>query len=663
MTLTPSQQSALAEFEAFVNSDENNVFLLKGSAGTGKTTLMKAMIDSLDGNKKCVLMAPTGRAAFILGNKTGHLASTIHRAIYTIESGLTNDGYGKMIYALRDNEDPLLNTIYFVDEASMISDAYSENEIFMFGTGYLLEDLFTYCGSRKIVFVGDYAQLPPVGQSFSPALDPEYLRKNFNASCKEFMLREVVRQVADSSIYKNAVTIRDSIEAKLYNEFSISDGDDVQKCESLISAYDNTNAGSIDNDSIIIAFSNQQVLGYNLRIRELLYKDNKERLLPGDLLVISQNNYSNYIELFNGTIVRVLDCDKDSDLEKRIVRFRSSDKDEDGYSITKEIELSFRRTLIETPDHNQVDLLILDNFLTEQQGVVPKDYRQALMADFDKRMSNQQVRLKSNEYYDLMKTDKYLNALICKYGYAITCHKAQGGEWDKVFVDMDKLGGKSNSDYFRWAYTAITRSKKQFWHFASPSFNAVSKMHVLPINNTNKIAYYVPTGENFLDWHYHKLSEICEAHCLSCTENRSILYQHILTIKKDDKYCIIKQVYGKDGYTSNRNVTDTNDKEFSSFAEKVFETSLLPTELPFEAKTDFATKLHDLVVDAVSDLGLSIINVRQEQWKDIYYIKTTPYESMLTFSYNSKGMYSSLNPQSTGGANDILLKALCAKFQ
>ena len=212
MILTSSQQTAFQQFEEFVDSDDR-IFILKGSAGTGKTTLLKALVESLCGKGwKCVLMAPTGRASSILGEKTGHSAATIHRTIYQIEEGLKEDGSGQLVFGLRPNDDSQNNTIYFVDEASMVSDQYSENDMFKFGSGYLLRDVLDYCGSRKIVFVGDYAQLPPVGQTFSPAMSAEYLQETYHASCREAMLKEVVRQVEDSFVYKNATFVRDAIE-------------------------------------------------------------------------------------------------------------------------------------------------------------------------------------------------------------------------------------------------------------------------------------------------------------------------------------------------------------------------------------------------------------------------------------------------------------------
>ena len=663
MSLTSSQQSAFTKFEEFINSDDL-IFILKGSAGTGKTTLLKALVESLCVKGwKCVLMAPTGRASYILGEKTGHSAATIHRTIYQIEEGLKEDGSGQLVFGLRPNDDSQNNTIYFVDEASMVSDQYSENDMFKFGSGYLLRDVLDYCGSRKIVFVGDYAQLPPVGQTFSPAMSAEYLQETYHASCREAMLKEVVRQVEDSFVYKNATFIRDAIESSRYNEFSIKDGGDVKKSESLIEDYKSVTQGSIDQGAIVIAYTNKQVLDYNLAIRKYLFQSSQERLIPGDLLIVSQNNYHYSKELYNGTIVRVLTCDPDGMLEKRTVRFKTSEKDAYGETVVAEKELAFRKAMIETASHNQVNCLILDCFITDTLGSPDKEWNQALIVDFSNRMRQEGIIVGSEEYRGRMKTDPYLHALICKYGYAITCHKAQGGEWEKVFVDMDRLGGTQTNGYFRWAYTAITRSSKQLWHFASPSFNAVSKMSVMPIGKTDKIVYYVPEGENFLDWFFNRVSAVCAAHGIACSENRDYAFQQVLHFEKDGKTCTIQKWYKKDGYSAKRTLAVTNDKEFSAYVGRIIDDLSIPDELPFEPKTEFAPKLHELVMATANELGIRVMNICQEQWKDVYYLKTTPYESVLSFFYNSKGLYSSVTPQSTGGAEDKLLQAFCEKIQ
>ena len=662
MPLTPSQQTVFSQFQEFVNSNDR-IFIINGSAGTGKTTLLKSLLDSLDGNQwQSVLMAPTGRAAFILGQKTGKTAATIHRVIYQIEKGLKDDGSGQMVFSLRTNEASPTKAIYFIDEASMISDTFNESDLFRFGSGCLLQDLLTYCGSRKIVFIGDYAQLPPVGQKISPALDAEHLKSTYNLSCRQAVMKDVVRQSLDSGIYRNATFIRDAIDAQAFNEFRISDGPDVVKSVSLLEDYKKTIGGTIDGCSIVIAYSNSEVLDFNLAIRKHLHPSSQERLLPGDLLIVSQNNYSYKEELFNGTIVKVVECEADSMLDKRRVRFRTSNKDAYGNSIVKEMELAFRKVKIETPTHALVDCVILDSFLTDRTGALTKDYNQALMADFNSRMTKQGITHNSDAYRENVKTDSCLNVLVCKYGYAITCHKSQGGEWDNVFVDMDKMGGKSNSSYFRWAYTAITRSRKKIWHFATPTFSATSNIKVLPIGKTDKVIYYVPEGESFLDWHFNKISSLCATYNISCTEDRNKNYLHLLSFEKDDKRCVIQQWYGNNGYTSKRIKQSTNDEEFLSFVNTLIDSALVPDTIIFRPEKDFEKKLYNLVSDTASELGIPILNVIKEPWRIIFYLKTAPYTSAMTFSYNSKDVVSSVMPQSTGGESDTLLQLFCEKI-
>lgn len=661
MEYSNDQKTALEAFTEYLDSEEQ-IFVVKGSAGSGKTTLVKAFAKILrDDSVPVRLMAPTGRAAMILAEKTGCEASTIHKAIYRIEEKLQPDGNGKMKFGLHFNDDSD-RTVYFVDEASMISDVNSENDLFLFGSGNLLNDLLSYCGSRKIVFVGDYAQLPPVGQNISPALDVDYLTERYHLKCRETILREVLRQVSESAVFKNAVSIRDAIESGNFSTFSVSDGQEVAKSDSLLDDYKTETGGGIDENAIIIASTNLQVMEYNLAVRKMAFAGQTERLVPGDLLLICQNNYSYAEELFNGSIVRVLECDPDGLLEKRNVRFNTAEKDANGKAVVKETTLSFRRVKIETPRHEQLNCLILDDFLTDTSGHLMRFHHQALMADFNNRMRENHVKAGTETYLNMLRIDKYLHALVCKYGYAITCHKAQGGEWDKVFVDMDKFGGKQNSDYFRWAYTAITRSRNQLWHFASPEFSAVSQMKVQPISRGGNISYYTPSGEHFMDWRYAKIVAACDLQDICCTDDRSKAYQHIIRFEKSEDYCVFQLWYNSKGYSAKQNVMGFSNQEFVRLAEEILMQSTVPDQLPFEPKTDFAIRLHEHILDVANELGIMVLNVTQEQWRDVYHLLTKPFVSVVGFNYNGKGMYSSVVPQSSGGNEDELLKAFCDRL-
>ena len=276
---TESQNNVIGAFKEFLDGDEQ-VFMLKGAAGTGKTTLVTEFMKILEGQKREFrLMAPTGRAAYIIGSKAGKQAYTIHKSIYSLtklKSPIRNNeeedhGSLHLRFGLKGNNDSR-KAVYIVDESSMISDSNSENEAFSFGFGCLLTDLFEFAGGRKIVLVGDYAQLPPVGMNFSPALDKEYIENKFCCRVKEYMLREVMRQSDGSVMLSNASKIRDSIETKSFIEFRLSTGEDsVAEDKDLLVPYYSLSPDRPNVKAAIIAYSNKQALNYNLAIRRHYY--------------------------------------------------------------------------------------------------------------------------------------------------------------------------------------------------------------------------------------------------------------------------------------------------------------------------------------------------------------------------------------------------------
>ena len=491
--LSKSQQSAVAAFKSFLDGD-SQVLMLKGAAGTGKTTLVSEFLRLLDSvHRPYGLMAPTGRAAYILGNKTDRAATTIHRGIYGL-SKLKSTGQNKededdgglyMRFGLKENNDSH-DTVYIVDESSMISDSFSEGEAFSFGSGCLLTDLFEYAQGRKIVFVGDYAQLPPVGMNFSPALDRGYVENKFDCTVSEIKLHEVMRQSCEGVMLSNASKIRESIENKTFIEFNLEDGvDSESEGMDLLSPYYRISPDHPDVKSAIITYSNKQALDYNLAIRRHYYGESVPRLKAGDLLMISRNNYAYDYELFNGNIVQVVACQPDCETIHRQVRVKL------GKDRIVSVDLDFRKVTIRFGVGGKsvsFNVMVLDNFLDDPSGSVGGLLARALIVDFNNRLP-ERIKSRQNEirrllrfkveltteqkalrdaYVNLLYNDPYYNSVICKYGYAMTCHKAQGGEWENVFVDMCRYGGTANEDYFRWAYTALTRASKKIWHFRSP---------------------------------------------------------------------------------------------------------------------------------------------------------------------------------------------------
>lgn len=658
MFLTQSQKSSLGGALQFFQAD-CDVFILSGYAGTGKTTLLKAMLESLHSSdnkvpRRAVLMAPTGRAAVILSEKTGVRAATIHKTIYQIDKGAQNHE-GKMRFMLRRNEDSE-NTIYFVDESSMISDLPSDNDMFKFGTGCLLQDLFTYCQGKKIVFVGDSAQLPPVGQTLSPALDKTTLETKYGCKVASAFLREVVRQAEDSGVYVNATAIRKAIEANSFNEFGIVKGGDVHVSSNLFEDYIRVVDGKVDKNSAIITYSNALALEYNLKIRAALFPNTAERLVPGDLLIISRNSYAYNEELFNGTIIPVSQCAADSELEVRDVAFHTKERTSSGDAITKTKRLAFRSVTLDLGEKGLLKCKILDSFLTDDEPSPGLELTQALYADFTKRHPN--IKRSSPEFGDAIKHDPYLNAVICKYGYAITCHKAQGGEWKNVFVDMDRNQGKRNSDFFHWAYTAVTRSSKNLWVTNAPRFDLFSEMQVGPVSKGGNVEFYIPNGENFMDYRYGNICRLCEERGLNCHEDRSKPFQHAINVTDNNgSSCFVQMWYGQAGYTGKDRVVKSSTPEFAEMVMSICTQSLVPPEGCFKFEDEKLSKVFHFVNKTAKESGLTIVNVVQLAYIVRFYMTNGSDYEVVSFNYNDKGQYTACTLQSSVGQMDEQLKS------
>lgn len=687
--LTISQQSAIAAFKKFLEGDEQ-VFMLKGAAGTGKTTLVSEFLKILEGQKREFgLMAPTGRAAYIIGNKTGQPAYTIHRSIY----GLTklkstsqnkedeDDGGLHLRFGLKGNNNSL-KTIYIVDESSMISDNFSENEAFSFGSGCLLTDLFDFARGRKIVFVGDYAQLPPIGMNFSPALEKEYIENKFSCRVKEFVLREVMRQSEGSVMLSNASKIRDSIESKTFVEFKMSPGEDfIAEDIDLLTPYYNLSPSCPNVKAAIIAYSNKQALDYNLAIRRHYYGDTAPRLMGGDLLMICRNNYSYEHELFNGNIVQIESCQPDEDVKQREIRVKL------GKCRIESVLLKFRNATIRFGVSGKavsLNVMLLDNFLDDPSGSVGGLLARALIVDFNNRLP-EKIKSKLNEirrllrfkqqltveqqelcdaYINLLNKDPYYNAVICKYGYAMTCHKAQGGEWENVFVDMCRYGGTANEDYFRWAYTALTRASKRIWHFRSPDFNYISNLVVEEIKPSANIKISNYSGDvNFCKSRFERLSKLAALNGLSVSEDKSKSYQHIITFADKNGASATYQLWYKaKGYSGKDVLLSSSSGEMTDLCSLLIDASYAPGVVPFSAPDrPFAEKLVDFVRSQIDEVGIQLLDITQEKYQDVFHLKTDGI-AQIGLTYTAKGNYTYMRLTSSLGPLDTKLQALRERF-
>ena len=422
------------------------LFLLKGYAGTGKTSLIGALVKTLDQlEQKCVLLAPTGRAAKVFSHYAGHPAYTIHKKIYrqkTFSNEMDN-------FSINDNLHQ--HTLFIVDEASMIAnDGLSGS---MFGTGRLLDDLIQYVYSGqgcRLMLIGDLAQLPPVGEEESPALSADVL-KGYGLEVHEAMLTEVVRQLSDSGILWNATELRryiseedfftlPMVKVEGFPDVKVIPGNEL--IEAIGDSYDRVGM----DETIVVCRSNKRANIYNKGIRNtILYRE--EELETGDLLMVAKNNYfwtegcKELDFIANGEIAEVRRVRR----EREMYGFRFAD------------------VVLRFPDYDELELeatVLLDTLHTESPAL-PKEMNDKLFYAVLEDYSDITIK---RERMKKMKSDPYYNALQVKYAYAVTCHKAQGGQWKRAFLDQGYMTEDMLSpDYFRWLYTAFTRATETLY--------------------------------------------------------------------------------------------------------------------------------------------------------------------------------------------------------
>ncbi|RLD61741.1 MAG: ATP-dependent endonuclease [Bacteroidetes bacterium] len=448
---TKNQEKLIEELAnliiSFKSQDKDKkIFLLKGYAGTGKTTIISSFVKILNSLRiKTILLAPTGRAAKVLSFYAGKNAFTIHKKIYKQKS--SKDGFGKFVL----NKNLHSYTFFIVDESSMISN--SSNEATMFGSGRLLDDLIEYVYNDKncmLIVVGDTAQLPPVGIDTSPALQPDVL-EGYNLTVNEIELTEVIRQSFNSGILYNATKVREQINEMpidfYYPKIKLHGFNDIYKIsgedliEEISSSYDKYGI----EQTIVVSRSNKRANKYNQGIRNtILYRE--EEISIGDYLMIVKNNYhwlddNDKIDFIaNGDIVEIIRIKNYQ--EKYGFRFADVSIRFIDYDIEIDTKIMLSTLSIETAS------------LNNDQN---KQLYYSVLEDYSDIKSKKQQ-------YELVKKDPFFNALQVKFSYAITCHKSQGGQWKAVFVDQGYLNNDMlNVEYLRWLYTAITRSTEKLY--------------------------------------------------------------------------------------------------------------------------------------------------------------------------------------------------------
>ncbi len=496
-TLTADQAAAATAIESFLAEELGQVFILHGYAGTGKSFLMQGVVEYLKANQRHVLgAAPTGRAARVLTVKGKIAATTIHKLIYKPQPPELEAEQYSLQFDLAESDKLPASTVLIVDEASMISDNDSSPESISFGSGRLLFDLIQFMSleynpQRRILFVGDSAQLPPIGSDTSVALQAEMLRDLFNLRVQETQLKEVVRQAKGSGIYVASIRIREL----LFDGQAQTPMPPVPHNVSYVPRFDLidkyfTINGTLkpEPDAIVIALSNKQVKRYNTQIRNAIFPPSANtQPLVGDLLVVNANNYLAQSTLMNGEFLSVVAAREQTEtievtikISPRYQRFCKDSqyvKKIQGSHVTEAIvTLKFRELIVKRVNENEpFAIKILDNLLWVDTADVSRWEIQALYTDFLYRVQEEIKRkevkdkksMSKKEKHDFvqksMQADHYFNAVRCKFGYAVTCHKAQGGEWPKVFVDSFRRPIESASEKNRWLYTAITRASANLY--------------------------------------------------------------------------------------------------------------------------------------------------------------------------------------------------------
>lgn len=449
---TEEQENSLEKISEFILSgDDRKVFVLCGYAGTGKTSLVAALVKTMvQLERKVVLLAPTGRAAKVFSSYSGMPAYTIHKRIYRQKSIMEGSAF-----SLMDNR--AVNTLFIVDEASMIANEGVSN----FGSGALLDDLveFVYSGKGcSLLLLGDTAQLPPVGEELSPALSQQYLRSMF-LDVQGVELTQVMRQLDGSGILQNATQLRKVItsgEAGYMPQIKLKGFADVCRVqgEELIEAIDSCYSDAGIDETIILCRSNKRANVYNEGIRRrILYRE--EELNRGDMLMVVKNNYYWREELGkeDKTILEKIDFIANGDMAE-IIHVGST---EEMYGFRfADVTLSFNDY-----EDCELDVKIMLGTLTSESPSLTRAESEALFAAVWEDYP--EIRSKRKRMEEVRK-NPYYNALQVKYGYAVTCHKAQGGQWKRVFLDQGYITPEmATPDYYRWLYTAFTRATEKLY--------------------------------------------------------------------------------------------------------------------------------------------------------------------------------------------------------
>lgn len=663
MELTNQQNKVFEQIKVFLNSDAS-VFILRGYAGTGKTTMVKVIADYIEQTRQLAMMAPTGRAARVLAMKTGHTATTIHKAIYSkahVEPKKVKniaESEFKFVFSINNSENGG-NIVAIVDEASMVCSRKIEHELFMFGTDNLMEDLLTFVRPNfggKVIFVGDPAQLPPVGESVSNALRAEYFKEK-GLKVIEAELTEVLRQKDDSVILKNAMMIRNLLKKDKRNQLVFEEQkDDVETVpsEQFLDKYLNYRKESGKHDSVIICYSNKSANRYNRDIRKSLYGGDVP-LQENDILLITQNNYR--LDRMNGEFVPVLS------IGERIQQSAPVYAQIGGKKERIVITLNFIKVTVPNGDGNPIPCMLLEDLLTSDTATISIDENRALYINFC--MRNPNLKQGTESFAEALLNDEYYNAIRAKYGYAVTGHKYQGGEWGKVFVDYTGRTGLDD-DSLRWAYTATTRAQKTLYVTNLPHITPFSKFRIEPIQKCKNIApecrilnevpptpFHNKNADNGIRAKYHCIAKNMEYTPYRIISVQSRPYLEIYNIQTPDgvdRYDLFYKagdIFQPAKAASPNQHTPLIEIMLNDEQGMSYKYNYIPSD-------ESHCKLLDLIRSACDTISVQITNVVEhaEDFSTTYYMRTSGTFSYIKVYVNSNGFITYAKPMSLKGKDD-----------
>ncbi|UKK54566.1 ATP-dependent RecD-like DNA helicase [Prevotella sp. E2-28] len=673
MVLTTQQQQALKAISEFLNSDIP-VFILKGYAGTGKTTMISQIISEIKKLEKLpLLMAPTGRAARVLETKTGYEAFTIHRMIYELDEIETKEDSDdiRYIFPLKDEEDLAKDHICIVDESSMIGTREVQNELFEFGTGSLLNDLLTFVAPHrggKIVFVGDPMQLPPVGDNKSNALDEDYFEK-IGLKVKVSELTDVVRQDNGSAILSNAMKVRALLESSQRNnlvferkENEVLDIEGYNMPTQLLSIYPKPEIGQ----SVIITYSNRQARDYNYTVREVLYPGQKQ-IVIGDILQVVSNNYG--LNVMNGDFVKIVDVLGDSENQSAPVYVTIGND-----RVQQNITLTFRNVRVRLDNGKEFSCKIIENMLDDADANLSFVQIQALYINFCMRHPG--LKRNSQQFKEYLKNDPYYNALRVKYGYAITGHKSQGGEWATVFVDYTGRTGLSN-DSLRWTYTVTTRASQVLYGCNMPNVTPMSRMKVAPIIKVTKpreeylsfsdipeTPFHQSSASNFLKAKYWIVSDELKNNGCYVKGVESKSYCEWYRVEDDKKQLhTVQCFYNKAGLFTRYIALDNMDGIIQILS--CLQVNMTPLcSFRYNPSSEVLLTLYNNVESICSDLDVKITNIVEHlsSYCIYYYLQTSGSYACIQFFITKDGFISYAQPFSDEGLEDGILKSVVERL-